>query len=73
MTVCGRIVQTLNNIANDIIKWPINLKLTASKEKFIHLRRTPMPVIGTLFHIDKETKYLGFFIFEYLLFKSCFI
>jgi len=31
MTMCGRIDQTLNNIANDIIKWSINLKLTVSR------------------------------------------
>jgi len=38
--MCGRIDQTLNNITNDIIKLSINLKLTALKEKFVHLRKT---------------------------------
>jgi len=44
-----RVVQILNNIASDIIRWLIGLKLTASKEKFMHLGKTSMPnVIGAI-------------------------
>jgi len=44
-----RVVQILNNIASDIIRWPMGPKLTASKEKFMRLGKTPMPgVIGAI-------------------------
>lgn len=44
-----RVVQALNSIAGEVIKWPTGIKLAASREKFTHLGDARIPgVIGAI-------------------------
>lgn len=44
-----RVVQALNSIGNEVIRWPMGQKLTTSKEKFMLIGEHPMPgVVGSI-------------------------
>lgn len=67
-----RVVQALNNIAHDIIKWPTGAKLITSKEGFTHIGQSPMPGImgaidGCFIFIKKPDDEVLFFSFFFSL------